>query len=185
MCLSLLIPHTLSDAFTMLLRTPCMLPKQVTVGNQGPYDFMVDSGLTGELITPHLQRTLGISKGSSSVSGLGAGGAVQAGEMVELRGAALYGGKFAQQGARAMLLPPLNAVVTPFPQVNRGMATCSATKTASGAEVFMVSHRSFVITSASTCCVLTGGKHSGVFRTVSVYLQISSEGRARCIDCCC
>ena len=95
----------------------CTVPVQVTVGNQGPYDFMVDSGLTGELITPNLQRRLGISRGRSTVSGLGAGGAVQAGEMVELRGAALYGGRFAQEGARAMLLPPLNAVVTDFPQV--------------------------------------------------------------------
>lgn len=47
---------------------------QLTVGGKGPYRFMVDSGLTAELITPHLQQELNISTGKAQVLGLGAGG---------------------------------------------------------------------------------------------------------------
>jgi hypothetical protein len=43
---------------------------QVTIKGQGPYDFMVDSGLTAELITPHLQSVLGIKGGGTKISGL-------------------------------------------------------------------------------------------------------------------
>jgi hypothetical protein len=89
---------------------------KVMVQGKGPFDFMVDTGLTSELITPHLQRVLGIKKGNTIVAGMGAGGAVQGSDLVQLEGAALYGGQFAQPGAKALNLPPLHAVITDFPQ---------------------------------------------------------------------
>eukprot|EP00879_Flechtneria_rotunda_P027234 GHRR01029149.1.p2 GENE.GHRR01029149.1~~GHRR01029149.1.p2 ORF type:complete len:102 (-),score=28.05 GHRR01029149.1:753-1058(-) len=55
---------------------------QLTVDGQGPYNFMVDSGLTAEIITPQLRRELGIRGSGRKVSGLGAGGAAQAGDLV-------------------------------------------------------------------------------------------------------
>jgi hypothetical protein len=162
---------------------------QITINGTGPYDFMVDSGLTAELITPHLQQTLGIQGRGTKVAGLvswglvgllgmaatspetkapapcaspiwcyhgsfslckehcrssrqlracrprcqaapagypspgaisfhaqGAGGAVAGGELVPLTGAALCCGDFPFTGGKELPLPPLNAVVTPFPQ---------------------------------------------------------------------
>jgi hypothetical protein len=87
---------------------------QLKIAGQGPFDFMVDSGLTGELLTPHLQQLLGLGQGSGGkrVSGLGAGGAVSAGELVELRGASLCCGDFPglAPGAKELPLPPLTAV---------------------------------------------------------------------------
>jgi hypothetical protein len=53
---------------------------QLTIKGQGPFDFMVDSGLTAELITPHLQQALGIKGGNTRISGLvGAGRRARAG----------------------------------------------------------------------------------------------------------
>ena len=92
---------------------------QLMIKGEGPFDFMIDSGLTTELITPHLQQTLGIgidSKKKPMVTGLGAGGSTQGGQLVELKGAALCCGKFAQPGASELPLPSLYAVVTDFPQ---------------------------------------------------------------------
>ena len=89
---------------------------KVMVQGKGPFDFMVDTGLTSELITPHLQQELGIKKGKTIIAGMGAGGAVQGSDLVELEGAALYGGRFAQPGVKALNLPPLHAVITDFPQ---------------------------------------------------------------------
>ncbi|GBF88288.1 hypothetical protein Rsub_01000 [Raphidocelis subcapitata] len=89
---------------------------QITIKGTGPYDFMVDSGLTAELITPHLQQTLGITGRGTRIAGLGAGGAVAGGELVPLEGAALCCGDFPATGGEELPLPPLNAVVTPFPQ---------------------------------------------------------------------
>ncbi|KAI8474268.1 MAG: hypothetical protein J3K34DRAFT_408000 [Monoraphidium minutum] len=89
---------------------------QLTIKGKGPYDFMVDSGLTAELITPHLQEVLGIQGGNTRVSGLGAGGSVSAGQLVPLEGAALCCGEFPAYGGAELPLPPLNAVVTAFPQ---------------------------------------------------------------------
>ncbi len=43
---------------------------QLTIKGKGPYDFMVDSGLTAELITPHLQQALGIRGGGQRIAGL-------------------------------------------------------------------------------------------------------------------
>lgn len=42
----------------------------VKIKGTGPYDFMVDSGLTAELITPHLQQALGISGSGQQIAGL-------------------------------------------------------------------------------------------------------------------
>jgi hypothetical protein len=50
----------------------------------GPYDFMLDSGLTAELITPELRRHLGIKGSKGKVAGLAAGGASAAGDLVSL-----------------------------------------------------------------------------------------------------
>ena len=36
---------------------------KMKIKGQGPFDFMVDSGLTTELITPHLQGILETHKG--------------------------------------------------------------------------------------------------------------------------
>jgi hypothetical protein len=92
---------------------------QLMIKGEGPFDFMIDSGLTTEMITPHLQQTLEIGTRSgkkSMVSGLGAGGSTQGGQLVALEDAALCCGKFAQPGASALPLPSLYAVVTDFPQ---------------------------------------------------------------------
>lgn len=43
---------------------------QLKIKGKGPFDFMVDSGLTAELITPHLQQMLGISGFGQKVAGL-------------------------------------------------------------------------------------------------------------------
>jgi hypothetical protein len=49
-------------------------------------------------------------------SGLGAGGAVAGGDLITLRGAALCCGDFPGRASQELPLPPLNAVVTDFPQ---------------------------------------------------------------------
>jgi predicted aspartyl protease len=92
---------------------------QLKVENEGPFNFMVDSGLTTELITPHLQQSLGLGDKNSKaniVTGLGAGGATQGGQLVRLDTASLCCGTFPNQGQTELNLPPLYAVVTDFPQ---------------------------------------------------------------------
>jgi hypothetical protein len=90
---------------------------KVSVQRLGPFYFMIDSGLTSELITPHLRDQLRIlGKSRQKVAGLGAGGAVNAGEVVELQGAALVGGSTRAASRDQLPLPNLTAVVTPFPQ---------------------------------------------------------------------
>lgn len=86
---------------------------QLKVQGKGPFDFMLDSGLTTELITPHLQKVLGIKGGDTSVTGLAAG-AGATGKLVELSGASLCCGSFAS--GNELQLPTLNAVVIDFPQ---------------------------------------------------------------------
>lgn len=84
---------------------------KLRVRGQGPFDFMVDSGLTAELITPHLQRLLGISGSGKQLSnGLTAGGQMKGADLVQLRDAALVGPR------GDLPLPPLTAVVTNFIQ---------------------------------------------------------------------
>jgi len=88
---------------------------QLKVNGQGPFDFMVDSGLTTEMISPHLQQTLGITpkRGGGVVRGLSAGGDSSE-ALLELDGVSLCCGEFA--GGNELKLPPLHAVVTDFPQ---------------------------------------------------------------------
>lgn len=89
---------------------------KLKIQGQGPFDFMVDSGLTTELITPHLQDILGIKvgKGSSSVTGLAAGGGTGTSSLTDLDGLSLCCGTFATDGE--LPLPKLHAVITDFPQ---------------------------------------------------------------------
>eukprot|EP00873_Tetraselmis_striata_P026355 jgi/Tetstr1/446619/TSEL_034143.t1 len=79
----------------------------ISVGGVGPIEFMLDSGLTGELVSPHLRMALQLrGSGGAPVAGLGAGGATSPGELVTLEGAEIGG----------LPLPPLPAIVAPFPQ---------------------------------------------------------------------
>jgi hypothetical protein len=88
---------------------------QLNIGDQGPFDFMVDSGLTTEMITPHLKDLLKIPSGKESkIRGLAAGGG-QENPLIELRDSSLCCGKFVD-GSSSLPLPPLHAVVTDFPQ---------------------------------------------------------------------
>jgi hypothetical protein len=89
---------------------------KLMVQNQGPFDFMVDSGLTTEFITPHLQAILGILEGKDRISGLAAGGETASNALVPLAGAALCCGDFADSTVKELPLPQMNAVITDFPQ---------------------------------------------------------------------
>lgn len=87
---------------------------QLKIDGQGPFDFMVDTGLTTEMITPHLQEILGIASGKNQIRGLGAGGSTNS-LLVPLKGAELCCGNFADK-QQTLPLPTLTAVVTDFPQ---------------------------------------------------------------------
>mmetsp|Transcript_23183 Transcript_23183/g.54980 ORF Transcript_23183/g.54980 Transcript_23183/m.54980 type:complete len:504 (+) Transcript_23183:201-1712(+) len=91
---------------------------KLQVQGQGPFEFMVDSGLTTELITPHLQNILGLNTNNKSrLSALAAGGSTNSNPLVELEGVELCCGKFpTNKGGGTLPLPPLNAVITDFPQ---------------------------------------------------------------------
>lgn len=88
---------------------------QLKVGGKGPFDFMLDSGLTTEMITPHLQQTLGITGSDTVIKGLAAGGDASGGALIDLSGVSVCGGEFADL-ADELALPPLHAVVADFPQ---------------------------------------------------------------------
>jgi len=87
---------------------------QLMIQGKGPFDFMVDSGLTTELITPHLQNMLGIKSSGQKLNGLAAGGS-NVGDVVDLIGASLCCGEFANPGQTEFRLPTLTAVVSDFP----------------------------------------------------------------------
>lgn len=89
---------------------------KLKIKGEGPFDFMVDTGLTTEFITPHLQQTLGIGKNAalSKIKGLAAGGTTVANDLVELNDAALCCGNVF--GADELPLPTLHAIITDFPQ---------------------------------------------------------------------
>eukprot|EP00980_Cylindrotheca_fusiformis_P018120 scaffold5827_cov97-Cylindrotheca_fusiformis.AAC.4 len=86
---------------------------KLKIDGKGPYEFMVDSGLTTELITPHLQSVLGIDKGRNTINGLAAGGGSQQ-SIIALKGASLCCGDFSN--GKDLDLPNLYAVITDFPQ---------------------------------------------------------------------
>ena len=87
---------------------------KLKIDGKGPFDFMVDSGLTTELITPHLQQSLGIAAGNEKLAGLAAGGGTVANSLIDLDSASLCCGKI--QGGEEFKLPKLHAVITDFPQ---------------------------------------------------------------------
>jgi hypothetical protein len=86
---------------------------ELKIQGKGPFVFMVDSGLTTELITPNLQNLLGIATGGNEITGLAAGGSSQQ-SMVDLDGASLCCGDFAKDSE--LDLPKLHAIITDFPQ---------------------------------------------------------------------
>eukprot|EP00191_Tetraselmis_sp_GSL018_P013199 CAMPEP_0177578084 /NCGR_PEP_ID=MMETSP0419_2-20121207/140_1 /TAXON_ID=582737 /ORGANISM="Tetraselmis sp., Strain GSL018" /LENGTH=218 /DNA_ID=CAMNT_0019066465 /DNA_START=130 /DNA_END=783 /DNA_ORIENTATION=+ len=88
---------------------------QIKIKGEGPFNFLVDTGLTAELITPHLQQVLNLH-GTSSLAGLGAGGSVKPGELVEIIGASLWPGNAHGLDDSGLQLPTLTAVVADFPQ---------------------------------------------------------------------
>lgn len=87
---------------------------QLNIDGKGPYKFMIDSGLTTEMITPHLKDILKIHGDNVTIRGHGAGGG-EDNPLVELKGAALCCGRFGENKS-SMPLPPLHAIVTDFPQ---------------------------------------------------------------------
>ena len=83
------------------------------IGDEGPFTFMVDTGLTTELITPHLQQVLHIpTTRGNVVQGLAAGGTAAAHPLVELKDVTFPGNAV----DTPVTLPILHAVVTDFPQ---------------------------------------------------------------------
>jgi predicted aspartyl protease len=88
---------------------------QLTIQGKGPFDFMVDTGLTTEMITPHLVRSLGMGLGDDKVRGLSAGGNTMT-SLVPLEGVSLCCGKPTDNDRTELPLPSLTAVVTDFPQ---------------------------------------------------------------------
>ena len=83
----------------------------VKIDGQGPFDFMLDTALTSEIITPELQKTLGISDDNAmKVEGLAAGGSKGEEKLVMLEGVSL------SEEGRDIELPPLHAIVTDFPE---------------------------------------------------------------------
>ena len=84
---------------------------KMKIQDQGPFDFMIDSGLTTELISPHLQATLGIQSGTNQLRGI-AGGGEMVNPIVDLRDVSIDTGN----SKLGPVLPKLNAVITDFPQ---------------------------------------------------------------------
>lgn len=92
---------------------------KLEIDGKGPYDFMVDSGLTTEMITPHLKDALNIKTDKAkTLTGLAAGGSTE-NPLVNLKGVSLCCGNFAKDNESSLnlnKLPPLHAVVTDFVQ---------------------------------------------------------------------
>ncbi|KAL7465150.1 hypothetical protein ACHAXS_005477 [Conticribra weissflogii] len=91
---------------------------QLYIKGKGPFDFMVDSGLTTELITPHLQQVLDLNKSSGvTTQGLSAGSVSQTQLLVELDDVSLCCSSGSSDRTQMFPLPsPLHAIVTDFPQ---------------------------------------------------------------------
>lgn len=91
------------------------------IQGKGPFEFMVDTGLTTELITPHLQAILDMNgkqdegKRSRLVQGISAGG-VSTNALIELKDVSLSANTDAGDTDTKVVLPTLHAVVTDFPQ---------------------------------------------------------------------
>jgi hypothetical protein len=85
---------------------------QLDIQGKGPFEFMIDSGLTTEMITPNLQNKLGLNSGGR-FQGFAAGGATE-NDLVDLDGALLC--TSFDETSDCVSLPKLHAVVTDFPQ---------------------------------------------------------------------
>lgn len=78
-----------------------------------PVEFMLDTGLTLEMMTPHLSRQLGLRSRRTGIRGITAGGTSSGTDLVTWTGASLCGDG---DGAAAFPLPEMHAIVTDFPQ---------------------------------------------------------------------
>eukprot|EP00798_Chlamydomonas_sp_ICE-L_P026402 gene26402-17499_t len=94
---------------------PDYIAIKVTIGGKGPYEFMVDSGLTFQIISPHLAKELGTLPSMGQVDGYGAGGSTPNLNVVKLSIAALCCGEFPASPTYIMLAlhiyipPPIQA----------------------------------------------------------------------------
>lgn len=83
-------------------------------------EFMIDSGLTLEIITPHLQNQLGLRSVRTGLQGLTAGGVPnnEGSDIVDIVGASLCSGMpdDTRASAATFPLPTLHAIVADFPQ---------------------------------------------------------------------
>lgn len=79
-------------------------------GQTKPVDFILDTGLTLELMSPHLRQQLGLTSQSTSLRGLAAGGASSAADLVAFRP------QLCDNGSGGVALPELHASVLDFPQ---------------------------------------------------------------------
>lgn len=88
------------------------------IHGEGPFEFVLDTGLTIELITPHLVHTLKHASGAgivdtkkpAVVEGLAAGGTTAKEKLVEFSGLSVC------DGEKELHLPTLRAAITDFSQ---------------------------------------------------------------------
>jgi hypothetical protein len=86
------------------------------INGKGPYEFMLDTGLTAEFITPHLEKEVlrarpDSSPRSFSVQGIAAAG-TSTQRLVDLPGVSLC----CKRDGESLNVPELHAIVTDFPQ---------------------------------------------------------------------
>ena len=84
------------------------------INGQGPFDFMLDTGLTTEFITPHLEKQVMTKPDllqTFSVQGIAAAG-TSTQRLVDLKGVSLC----CKRDGEALPVPKLHAIVTDFPQ---------------------------------------------------------------------
>lgn len=85
------------------------------INGKGPYDFMLDTGLTTEFITPHLEKEISPEKTaalrSMSIQGIAAAG-TSTQRLIDLKGASLC----CKRDGGMIPVSDLHAIVTDFPQ---------------------------------------------------------------------
>ena len=79
-----------------------------------PVEFMLDTGLTLEMMTPRLSQRLGLKSQRTGIRGISAGGTSGSTDIVTWTGASLCGS--GEGPAAAFPLPEMHAIVTDFPQ---------------------------------------------------------------------
>jgi Aspartyl protease len=98
---------------------------QLKIQGNGPFDFLIDTGSTTEMITPHLQQSLNfnddVKAKQQPKQGFGAGGSVMYTNLIKLSGASLCCGTTSATSStdikqQELSLPTLHAVITDFPQ---------------------------------------------------------------------